>query len=213
MNIWKSAILIALVLSLVLAVACGDDDDDNQGSPYLDDDADDDADDDDFYDPAFSCSGEVCTDPAVGLMWQNEDTDRKTGWNESIDYCHDLDMGDGFGGFHGWRLPTISELRSLIRGCPETVTGGECAVADDCLSWGECWDDSCRSCEVFGGPGLEGRYWPEGMEGTTTFHWSASETDYPEDENAWHVVFANGSISRSGKSGAIDCGTRCVRDL
>ncbi len=212
MKTWKSAFLIALVLSLVLAVACGDDDDD-RGSPYLDDDADDDADDDDFYHPAFSCSGEVCTDPAVGLMWQNEDTTSYTRWESSIDYCESLDAGDGFGGFHGWRLPTISELRSLIRGCPETVTGGKCNVTDDCLSCGECWGDLCWNCEQFGGPGPEGRYWPEGMEGTTYCYWSSSERTDSESASAWYANFAIGSIDRMDTSGSQGFGTRCVRGL
>jgi Protein of unknown function (DUF1566) len=235
------ALVSILALSFALAIACGDDDDD-EGAGYYDpdvsdddddddaaydddtgddddDDADDDAD-DDFDDDVddddsneFSCQGDVCIDSASGIMWQNEDRDDRTGWEESKDYCANLDAGEGYGGFKGWRLPTISELRTLIRGCPATEPGGECGVTDDCLDKGACWSELCRSCEPNVGPGPEGRYWPADLEGIAWLYWSSSEQTDSGGDNAWAVGFNCGSVHGLGISGTVNYGTRCVRTL
>lgn len=49
-------------------------------------------------------------------------------------------------GFSGWRLPTITELRTIIRKCPQTEPGGSCMV-----SYPECTNYSmdCRGCGEF----------------------------------------------------------------
>ncbi|MFO7735877.1 MAG: hypothetical protein R6W70_06625, partial [bacterium] len=42
----------------------------------------------------------------------------KMNHHEATAYCED----------NGWRLPTISELRTLIQNCPDTKAGGVCGV-------------------------------------------------------------------------------------
>lgn len=70
-------------------------------------------------------------------MWQKEIIKRKT-WDEGNSYCKNLTLA----GFSDWRLPTISELRTLVLGCPTSEIGGPCNVADDCNSFVCSWDIS-----------------------------------------------------------------------
>ena len=88
-------------------------------------------------------------DETSGLVWQDPPRDSVgTGvdfW-AAADYCAGL--GDG-----GWRLPDINELRSLIRGCPATELGGECAISDpECLDISNpaCWNEigPCEGCAL-----------------------------------------------------------------
>lgn len=77
----------------------------------------------------FIVENEVVKDSATGLMWQKEIIKRKT-WDEGKSYCKDLTLAE----FNDWRLPTISELRTLVLDCSTSEIGGTCNVADDCNS-------------------------------------------------------------------------------
>ncbi len=233
MNIWKSAILISLLsilglcFTLATACGCGDDDDDGQSSDdddtdeaddddanddadddvIWDDDVDDDADDDDIddddeYEP-LECDSDVCNDPNTGLTWQNPPFDGVKNWANAKTYCNDLSLG----GHDDWRLPSISELRSLIRGCDATETGGSCGVTDECLD-STCWnEDSCSECSGGEGP-ADGCYWPSELNGEHSWYWSSSGVaDY--DYLAWRIYFDNAYIYRNGV--ALDSYVRCVR--
>lgn len=214
---WFLAIFLLILCGSLAFVACGDDDDDD-AAPVDDDDddaTDDDdddntADDDDITDDddddstpddddttdddddtpgVFTCDGDVCTDSASGLMWQNGDAcDLK--WVQAKNYCANLNWGD----FDDWRLPTPSELRSLIRGCAATATGGDCGVTDECLAYMMCWNPPCNGCSFFGGPGPEGRYWPAELSGDGWIYWSFFQVDENSD-TAWRVHFYNALVS------------------
>jgi hypothetical protein len=177
----------------------GSGDDDNAG--------DDDATDDDTM-------GDVWTDTTSGLTWQVTPTSDDLTWEEAKAYCDNLSLD----GHDDWRLPTISELRGLIRGCDATVTGGSCGVTDSCL-YLSCNDESCYSCNSGAGPN-DGCYGPPELPGECDpgeerdVYWSSSPVangGYGGD--AWCVNFCFGSL---GWDGPVDAGydvnpARCVR--
>ncbi len=152
-----------------------DDDDDDDGGSYDDDDAG--GDDDDV-------SGE--------LTWQDPPSSDSMTWEEAIEYCETL----SFDGHDDWRLPTISDLRSLIRGCDATELGGACGVTDGCTEY-DCWNDPCAGCEYLEGPGEGGAYWPDGMSVEIDWwYWSSSPVtdDAGLAGDAWSVHFGLGNV-------------------
>jgi hypothetical protein len=50
------------------------------------------------------------TDPASGLTWQDSPTGGKMTWSNAKAHCAGLSLDGG-----GWHLPTIRELRTLVR--------------------------------------------------------------------------------------------------
>ena len=59
---------------------------------------------------AFTVNGdEIVKDLTTELYWQKTYVTEKT-WPELLEYCENLE----YGGFSDWRMPNISELRSLI---------------------------------------------------------------------------------------------------
>jgi hypothetical protein len=186
-----AAVVFAFCFFVSAGITCGDDDDD-------DDVVDGDNDDDD------AVSGDVWTDSTSGLTWQVVPTGGD--WLDlpsAESNCEGLILS----GYNDWRLPTISEFRSLIRGCDATMTSGVCGVTDNCLSDAECWDDFCVGCEYLAGPGLDGAYWPAERTGTIDdFYWSSSPvTEY--EGYQWCVNFSRGYIvNLAGYARA-----RCVR--
>jgi len=59
-----------------------------------------------------------------GLTWQILPPEDDIEWAEAKQYCMDLSLADQ----SDWSLPTVSQLRSLIRDCPETEIDGNCSV-------------------------------------------------------------------------------------
>ncbi|HDT11782.1 MAG TPA: PEGA domain-containing protein [bacterium] len=57
-----------------------------------------------------------------GLKWSKKAPSRMN-WSDAMKYCENLKED----GHSAWRLPTISELRTLIKNCPATQTGGACS--------------------------------------------------------------------------------------
>ena len=110
----------------------------------------------------------IWCDDTTGLCWQSP---QKDAYNyddigvisqDAVRYCEDLVID----GYDDWRLPNIDELRSLIRGNPDTMTGGDCPITE-----GSGLDDydnaTCRGAtEHHQGPGPGGCYWPAELEGT-----------------------------------------------
>ncbi|MCZ7582272.1 MAG: DUF1566 domain-containing protein [Deltaproteobacteria bacterium] len=118
--------LLAAALMMPLTACRGDDDDDDGGG---------DADD-------AKTTEQVWTDEKTGLTWPLSASTDAMNWPDAGAFCADLT----YGGTDDWRLPTISELRTLIRGCEATQTGGSCGVTDECVDFGTCFDEICL-CE------------------------------------------------------------------
>ena len=148
------------------------------------------------------------TDPSTGMMWQDPAAAEVMFWGDAREYCFNLELA----GFDDWRLPDVSELRSLLRGCSATVTGGSCTIAgNQCLSI-SCWADSCQGCSEGNGLGSDGWYLPEGAEGEGGTYWSSSEVA-DQDFEAWAVNFIWAAVLRIETRNAYIGGAhvRCVR--
>ncbi|HPM47602.1 MAG TPA: DUF1566 domain-containing protein [bacterium] len=125
--------------------------------------------------------------------WSNK-SPKTMNWSDAKKYCENLKEE----GYSDWRLPTISELRTLIQNCPRTDTGGACKVTNDCLS-SNCWSNACERC------------YPRSSYsklGDTEGFWSSSELSDREDR-AWNVGFGNGDVSNIYKN--LNHYVRCVR--
>jgi hypothetical protein len=144
-------------------------------------------------------------DGTSGLCWQDPPSSFVgRDWYSAVVACDALDLGG-----HGpgsWHLPTISELRSLIRGCPATETGGGCGVTDSCIGWG-CWNEPCRGCSYREGPGTDGAYWPAVVSGPVHLYWSSSSAGWSAD--VWNVNFYDGDVYSGDETGLPF--VRCVR--
>jgi len=163
-------------------------------------------------------------DETSGLCWQDPPHDVPLGWEEAIDHCDALALG----GRCDWRLPSISELRSFVRGCPATVTGGECGVTDDCSSGG-CSDlSSCYGCPGCEGPGLlcsgdepAGLYFHPDVVGSEIYQeknalWSSTPTA-ETDLYVWILATSGASIMdfenfSEEYQTSTSCAVMCVRD-
>ncbi len=159
---------------------------------------------------------DVVIDKNSTLMWQRgHSEDLSMSQYDAIEYCQDLILD----GHEDWRLPSISELRTVIQGCKRTEPGGACKVEDKCQE--NCWEGLC-SCKAFRGTGEKGFYWTKGVwKNKTEFgsFWSSSifnmsMMEMPSDKGngAWYVKFYDGGVGgffRSGNGG--NYSARCVR--
>jgi hypothetical protein len=148
--------------------------------------------------------------------WSNG-TEEEMTWDDAKSYCENLDEK----GHGDWRLPTITELRTLIKNCPSTEPDGECKVSENCLS-GRCWSDACKGClseksiiENCGNPSwifclkdnpdVHGKH---SILGNIGWFWSSSQ--HVGGYNiVWYISFNEGFIAYCGKEYVLK--TLCVR--
>ncbi|MCP4717715.1 MAG: DUF1566 domain-containing protein, partial [Deltaproteobacteria bacterium] len=115
-------------------------------------------------------------DEATDLCWQDPQKDYYKEGDDGVEpadavrYCRNL----SFGGYSDWRLPTIAELRTLVRGNPLTVTGGACPMGNESTS-ADMNDENCGPVDLYEGPGIGGCYWPEELTGSCSRPDVASE--------------------------------------
>jgi hypothetical protein len=144
---------------------------------------------------------------STGLCWQNPPEGNNLLWMDALSYCEELVLG----GHSDWHLPTISELRSLIRYCPATETAGSCGVTDSCLLEG-CWNDTCFGCPLAGRDQDDPDcYWDPALDGSCIWYWSSSPYG---SASAWSIGFQYGFIHHYPIGQALKDyfqKTRCVR--
>ena len=179
-------------------VDLGDDDDDDT----IDDDDDTGDDDDDTPMPYWS-------DAATGLKWPRGMYTAYPGvtYAEAEAFCQSFTLGDLF---VYWRLPTIDELRSLVRGCPGTVTDGECPLSEECSDIDECYTADCTGCAIGEGPGPSGFYWPDEMTGDADYQWVWPAS--PMLNNTGRAIISYGDASVFYTEESMQVQTICVND-
>jgi hypothetical protein len=146
----------------------------------------------------------VWTDPSTNFVWRVNPSLDFMNQQEATSYCGGLDGG--------WRLPSISELRTLIRGCDATAADGLCGVNDECLSYDSCSDASCGGCSADRGP-ANGCYWDSSLNAidgclSNGWFWSSSLNEDTTDE-FWDVDFDVGCVSYEWEAKTLR--VRCVR--
>ncbi len=85
-------------------------------------------------------------------------------FEEAQKYCEEI----------GGRLPTIDELRSLIRNCPDTEPGGKCKLSEECFDAATCQED-CEGCKSNGQDGYFSIF-----DDSRTL-WSSTKLSYGEE--------------------------------
>ena len=95
----------------------------------------------------IDCNENYCFDPNSSLTWSNNEKSTKNGnWNDANQYCYELKII--IDGYSEWRLPTIDELRTIIRRCPNTEKDGDCSVTSNCTEL-SCWNyNNCRCPDI-----------------------------------------------------------------
>ena len=139
------------------------------------------------------------------LMWQKYAQPNRMQWEGASGYCAGLDLG----GHQDWRLPSIDELRSIIRDCPKTQSGGVCGVTDACTHFATCDSRACSGC-ARSVPSPGDCYWKGDLKGRCALFWSSTRVE-DIDEYAWRVHFYPGHVR--GFHTDDEAFVRCARSM
>jgi len=156
----------------------------------------------DHFFATYNIRDEVVIANKSGLMWQKSQAPNMMNYYDAVEYCKDLTLD----GYSDWRLPSISELKTLIVGCQSGTDA--CSLSDKCLTSG-CWTEKTCACKDNKGPGEGGYYLQKGVwQGGGNGFWSASvPSDNPDF--ACHVFFYNGNVYINYRNN--EYAARCVR--
>ena len=140
----------------------------------------------------------------IGSLYWSKRSSNTMNWQSAINYCQNLSEG----GYTDWRLPNIDELRTTIKNCSKTETGGQCKASErsGCLS-SSCWNPngSC-SCDYRNN---NGGYYSKLGDSDGVWLWSSSTLSDDSTYDAWLVVFSYGFVGYYGK--ANNYYVHCVR--
>ena len=174
------------------------------------------------WEPCACTEYTIWNDPDTNLSWQDPQKDAYDYSDpglpqpDALRYCEELVIG----GYDDWRLPDIDELRTLIRGNPGTMTGGDCPIHDEGSPKTDMSDPACGPALDYQGPGVGGCYWLPELTGTCDKDDPADEGDRPietvsstvaSDDSFWvgDVLFHEGSVVFNHIYSLAD--VRCVR--
>jgi len=137
--------------------------------------------------------------------WQVISSREVYSYEGAVFYCENL----GLAGHDRWRLPTVGEMRSLIRGCPNNESAGPCTLGGQCLS-SSC-DDNCDGCPENQGPN-SGCYWPSVMNNSGRdcgMYWSSSVIE--DRSTHWVIDFSTGDF-KTTVADASQIGVKCIME-
>ena len=145
-----------------------------------------------------------CIDPEYGYIWSDVHPNTQT-WSKAVEWCSNLEEGGYPKGT--WKLPTIDQLRTLVKECSKTkyeeeYGEGTCKVSDpSCLSAYNtaCYSSADCSCNADNNGG-------HSKFGETLLLWSNSSES---TDRAWRLLFSNASIASDYKY-VSDARARCV---
>ncbi|MBP5406077.1 DUF1566 domain-containing protein [bacterium] len=130
-----------------------------------------------------------CKDSSSGLIWSSM-PDKSKNWRDAVSYC----INHSESGGRMWSLPTIDELRTLVKNCPNVEYGGECAVSEEKGLLAIYESGTRESCFCYD---AETEYNKFGDRG---FFWSSSIlSDYPEC--IWGIFMGYISYGAHGRTG------------
>ncbi len=141
----------------------------------------------------------IWIDEEMGLIWQSAAHYPFT-WREAKKYCRELKWSN----YGEWRLPSISELRSLVNGCENTEKSGPCGVTDECQSI-NCWNESCEGCWPIGDT-----YLRKELECDIEPYWSSSSVKENSDLK-WAMDYYEAEIESEDLN--VENSVICVRIL
>ena len=148
----------------------------------------------------------VWLDRKTGLSWEAFPGKLRS-YDSAAGHCASLKIGT-----QSWRVPSVGELRSLIRGCAATEINGSCGVTDNCLN-GKCagedgYSDCNEKCPAGRGQ-ASGCYWPGELGGNCSARFWTSSKFEGSSRLSWTVDFQDASISEYSTE-FTDEGIRCV---
>ena len=129
-----------------------------------------------------------CINSSTGLVWSSKAVDQS--WKDAAVRC----LRHSVGGSNIWRLPTIDELRRLVKNCPNAEYGGECAVSEEKGLLAGYESGTRESCFCYDTDKEYNKF------GDSGFFWSSSiRSDDPE--NIWGIFMGYISYGAYGRIG------------
>ncbi|MGC4118920.1 MAG: hypothetical protein QM765_31010 [Myxococcales bacterium] len=114
-------------------------------------------------------------------------------------------------------MPTLDELRSLVRGCVITATGGSCTLTTTCNEPATCDSGFCSGCPACQGPtSASGCYAPVELAGLCRTDcmgqpvWSSTEIANGSG-TFWSVRFTDAAVQDFSWGGISTGRVLCVR--
>jgi len=132
-------------------------------------------------------------DPGTGLIWQLRG-ELPRAWSViAMGYCQRL----RYAGADDWRMPTIDELRSLVRGCTRTDSRGRCRVRHRCSAQARCYTANCRGCGRKRGDSPGRCYWPAAFgKQCDKVIWSSTTDRGRKVRVNWYLDFSTAGLIR-----------------